>query len=228
MPRIQRCLSYVAFRTCIMLALAVATTIAVSWACSFNLNKLPLAGAVVDPLHGSYVCFMDRGASLLIQDTDVDGLPVLSDVELPATRIDSHVICIMVAGWPFRAMEWRVEMSPHEFIGPHRLEQEGSWSWGPMLELSYSTSVNDEMTHQLPQVPVNSMPLWIRPLPFAINSLLYFVLWLGVIKVAAFGLKEARRGWYGRNRCANCGYSRVGISGACPECGLQESNAGGR
>jgi hypothetical protein len=62
-----------------------------------------------------------------------------------------------------------------------------------------------------------------RPLPlgFALNTLFYAAVVLGVVEFVAFARRRVRRG---RGRCPSCGYDRAGLAegSACPECGGKE------
>ena len=62
------------------------------------------------------------------------------------------------------------------------------------------------------------VPTDILPLGFALNTLFYAAVLLGVVEGVAFARRRARGG---RGLCPSCGYDREGLAGgaACPECG---------
>jgi hypothetical protein len=62
------------------------------------------------------------------------------------------------------------------------------------------------------------LPTAVLPLGFALNTLFYASVLLGLVECVAFARRRVRRG---RGRCASCGYDRAGLAegSACPECG---------
>ena len=62
------------------------------------------------------------------------------------------------------------------------------------------------------------LPTRILPLGFALNTLFYAAVVLGMVECVAFARRRVRRG---RGRCPSCGYDRAGLAvgAACPECG---------
>jgi hypothetical protein len=62
-----------------------------------------------------------------------------------------------------------------------------------------------------------SLPTRILPVGFALNTLYYATVLLGVVEGVAF----ARRVRRGKGRCPACGYDRAGLAegAGCPECG---------
>ncbi len=65
---------------------------------------------------------------------------------------------------------------------------------------------------------IAGLPTRILPLGFALNTLFYAAVLLGVVECVAFARRRVRRG---KNRCPSCGYDRAGLAegSACPECG---------
>jgi hypothetical protein len=62
------------------------------------------------------------------------------------------------------------------------------------------------------------LPTAVLPLGFALNTLFYAAVLLGVVEGVAFARRRIRRR---KGRCASCGYDRAGLAegAACPECG---------
>ena len=62
------------------------------------------------------------------------------------------------------------------------------------------------------------LPTRVLPLGFALNTLFYAAVLLGVVEGVAFARRRARRG---KGRCPACGYHPAGLAegAACPECG---------
>jgi hypothetical protein len=69
-----------------------------------------------------------------------------------------------------------------------------------------------------PGTGVRALPLGILPLGFALNTLFYAAVLLGVVEGVAFARRRVRRA---KGRCPSCGYDRAGLAegSACPECG---------
>jgi hypothetical protein len=65
---------------------------------------------------------------------------------------------------------------------------------------------------------VRKLPARILPLGFALNTLFYAAVVLGMVECVAFARRRVRRS---KGRCPSCGYDRAGLANgaACPECG---------
>jgi hypothetical protein len=72
------------------------------------------------------------------------------------------------------------------------------------------------------EVPISGetyrLPATFAVLGFALNTLFYAAVLLGVVECVAFARRRVRRG---KGRCPSCGYDRAGLAegSACPECG---------
>jgi hypothetical protein len=69
-----------------------------------------------------------------------------------------------------------------------------------------------------PNEGVLRVPTRVLPLGFALNTLFYAAVVLGMVECVAFARRRVRRG---KGRCPSCGYDRAGLAegSVCPECG---------
>jgi hypothetical protein len=116
---------------------------------------------------------------------------------LTTPTVRQYTIRRFRAGWPAFAL---------------RLERR-SGQHGPI-----STGVLRVLESQTANANIPGLPTRILPLGFALNTLFYAAVLLGIVEGPAFARRRVRRG---RGRCPSCGYDRAGLAegSACPECG---------
>ena len=86
-----------------------------------------------------------------------------------------------------------------------------AFGW-PLPSLAKTTNRSWVIPKQL------SLPTELLPLGFALNTLFYAAVLLGMVECIAFARRRLR---HRKGRCPSCGYDRAGLAegAACPECG---------
>jgi hypothetical protein len=103
------------------------------------------------------------------------------------------------------------ELIMGEFGWPLRASRLALW-W------DYQGNMGGEDTLIIQLDGTRRLPTRVLPLGFALNTLFYAAVLLGVVEFVAFARRRVRRGG---GRCPACGYDPAGRAegSACPECG---------
>jgi hypothetical protein len=118
-------------------------------------------------------------------------------------------------GWPLRSLRGECTNGIAGAYWWKRIREQG----GVVYRATSLLRPSDRFAGKLPARPL--------PLGFALNTLFYAAVVLGMVECVAFARRRVRRG---KGRCPSCGYDRAGLAegAACPECGDARGPAGVR